>query len=387
MRKNRGILPLVILLLSSCLILSACGDNSQQGNIAPPPPDVGVVTLEVKPLIITTELPGRTSAYRIAEVRPQVSGIILKRNYKEGSDVEAGISLYQIDPATYKANYDSAKANLAKAKANAEITCLTVSRYKPLLGTNYISKQEYDTANANYAQALASLKAAEAAVETTRINLEYTKVTAPISGRTGKSNVTEGALVSTGQAIVLTTIQQLDPIYVDVTQSSDDYLRLKNEIASGNLAKESQQALVSLKMNNGDIYTEKGVLQFSDVTVDESTGSITMRAIFPNPDNKLLPGMFVRTILEEGVKKNAILVPQQSVNRTPHGEAQVMIVNANNEVEIRTVITAQAIGNQWLITKGLSAGERVIVIGLQKIKPGMKVIAKETSLNINTSQK
>ncbi|MFV9996424.1 MAG: efflux RND transporter periplasmic adaptor subunit [Arsenophonus endosymbiont of Dermacentor nuttalli] len=386
MQKNRGVLPLVILLLSNCLILSACGDNSQQGNIAPPPPEVGIVTLEVKPFTVTTELPGRTSAYRIAEIRPQVSGIILKikRNYKEGSDVKAGTSLYQIDPATYKTNYDSAKANLAKAKANAEITCLTVSRYKPLLGTNYISKQEYDTANANYTQALASLKAAEGVVETARINLEYTKVTAPISGHTSKSNVTEGALVSTGQTIALTTIQQLDPIYVDVTQSSDDYLRLKNEIASGNLAKESQQAPVSLKikMNNGDIYTEKGVLQFSDVTVDESTGSITMRAIFPNPDKKLLPGMFVRTILEEGVKKNAILVPQQGVNRTPRGEAQVMIVNANNEVEVRTVITAQAIGNQWLITKGLSAGERVIIIGLQKIKPGMKVMAKETSLKI-----
>lgn len=387
MQKNRGVLPLVILLLSSYLILTACGDNSQQGNIAPQTPEVGVVTLEVKPLTVTTELPGRTNAFRIAEVRPQVEGIILKRNYKEGSDVEAGASLYQIDPATYKANYDSAKANLAKAKANAEITRLTVSRYKPLLGTNYISKQKYDTANANYAQALASLKAAEAAVETARINLDYTKVAAPISGRSGKSSVTEGALVTTGQTTALTTIQHLDPIYVDVTQSSDDYLRLKNEIASGNLSKESQQAPVSLKMNNGEVYAQKGVLQFSDVTVDESTGSITMRAIFPNPEKQLLPGMFVRAVLEEGVKKNAILVPQQGVSRTPRGEAQVMIVNTNDEVETRTVITAQAIGNQWLIAKGLKAGERVIVIGLQKVKPGMKVVAKETSLTPNTTEK
>lgn len=236
MRTNRGVLPLAILVLSGSLALSGCNDDTQGGGERPAP-EVGIVTLKAEPLTVKTELPGRTSAYRIAEVRPQVGGIILTRNYKEGSDIDAGTSLYQIDPAPFKAAYNSAQADLAKAKANADMARLTVNRYKPLLGTNYISKQEYDTATSTYAQAVAAVKAAESAVETARINLNYTKVTAPISGRTGKSSVTEGALVATGQTTPLTVIQQLDPIYVDVTQSSDDFIRLKNEIAQGSLQK------------------------------------------------------------------------------------------------------------------------------------------------------
>lgn len=379
MRKNRGVLPLAILVLSGSLALSGCNDTPQGGGERPAP-EVGIVTLKAEPITIKTELPGRTSAYRIAEVRPQVGGIILKRNYTEGSDVKAGTSLYQIDPAPFQAAYNSSKADLAKAQANANITLLTVNRYKPLLGTNYISKQEYDTATSAHLQAAAAVKAAEAAVENARINLNYTKVTAPITGLAGKSSVTEGALVGTGQATPLTVVQQLDPIYVDVTQSSDDFIRLKNEVAQGALQKESGKAAVNLVMNGGKVYDKKGYLEFSDVTVDETTGSITMRAVFPNPDKELLPGMFVRAVLEDGVLENAVMVPQQGLSRTPRGEAMVMLVNQQNEVETRIVTASQAIGNKWLITKGLQTGDKVVVVGLQKIKPGIKVVPKEANL-------
>ena len=262
-------------------------------------PEVGIVTLKSAPLQITTELPGRTSAYRIAEVRPQVSGIILKRNFVEGSDIQAGVSLYQIDPATYQASYDSAKGDLAKAQAAANMDQLTVKRYQKLLGTKYISQQDYDTAVATAQQSNAAVVAAKAAVETARINLAYTKVTSPISGRIGKSAVTEGALVQNGQTTALATVQQLDPIYVDVTQSSNDFLRLKQELADGRLKQENGKAKVELVTNDGLKYPQAGTLEFSDVTVDQTTGSITLRAIFPNPDHTLLPGMFVRARLEE----------------------------------------------------------------------------------------
>ncbi|NHB92585.1 efflux RND transporter periplasmic adaptor subunit [Photorhabdus cinerea] len=383
MRINRGVLPLAtVLVLSGSLALSGCNDkDSQQAAGNQQAPEVGIVTLKTEPLMVTTELPGRTSAFRIAEVRPQVGGIILQRNYEEGNDVKAGTSLYQIDPATYQAAYDSAKADLAKAQANAEITRLTVNRYKPLLGTNYISQQEFDKANADYAQANAAVQAAKAAVETARINLAYTKVTAPISGRSGKSTITEGALVSVGQPTALTTIQQLDPIYVDVTQSSDDYLRLKNEIAKGIVLKENSKPKVHLIMENGKEYSETGYLEFSDITVDETTGSINIRAVFPNPKEELLPGMFVRAKLEDGVRHDSILVPQQGVTRTPRGEASVMVVGKGENVELRIITANQAIGDKWLVTSGLKTGDRVIVTGLQKIKPGIPVKAEEVDLN------
>ncbi|NHB97153.1 efflux RND transporter periplasmic adaptor subunit [Photorhabdus stackebrandtii] len=383
MRINRGVLPLAtVLVLSGSLALSGCNDkDSQQVAENQQAPEVGIVTLKTEPLMVTTELPGRTSAFRIAEVRPQVSGIILKRNYKEGSDVKEGTSLYQIDPATYQAAYDSAKADLAKAQANAEIARLTVNRYKPLLGTNYVSQQEFDKASADSAQANAAVQAAKAAVETARINLAYTKVTAPISGRSGKSTITEGALVSVGQPTALTTVQQLDPIYVDVTQSSDDYLRLKNEITRGIVQKEGSRAKVHLVMEDGKNYSETGYLEFSDITVNETTGSITIRAIFPNPNEKLLPGMFVHAKLEEGIRRDAILVPQQGITRTPRGEATVMVVGKGEKVEPRVITASQAIGDKWLVTSGLKAGDRVIVTGLQKIQPGIPVKAEEVDLN------
>ncbi|EAO2082358.1 multidrug efflux RND transporter periplasmic adaptor subunit AcrA [Salmonella enterica] len=377
MNKNRGLTPLaVVLMLSGSLALTGCDDKQDQKG-GQQMPEVGVVTLKTEPLQITTELPGRTVAYRIAEVRPQVSGIILKRNFVEGSDIEAGVSLYQIDPATYQATYDSAKGDLAKAQAAANIAELTVKRYQKLLGTQYISKQEYDQALADAQQATAAVVAAKAAVETARINLAYTKVTSPISGRIGKSSVTEGALVQNGQASALATVQQLDPIYVDVTQSSNDFLRLKQELANGSLKQENGKAKVDLVTSDGIKFPQSGTLEFSDVTVDQTTGSITLRAIFPNPDHTLLPGMFVRARLQEGTKPTALLVPQQGVTRTPRGDATVLVVGADNKVETRQIVASQAIGDKWLVTDGLKAGDRVVVSGLQKVRPGAQVKVQE----------
>lgn len=381
MNKNRGLTPLaIVLMLSGGLALTGCDDKQEQQQ-APQAPEVGVVTLKSEPLQITTDLPGRTSAYRVAEVRPQVSGIILKRNFTEGSDIEAGVSLYQIDPATYQATYESAKGDLARAQAAANIAQVTLKRYQRLIGTKYISQQDFDNAQAEAQQANAAVVAAKAAVETARINLAYTKVTSPISGRIGKSNVTEGALVQNGQTTALATVQQLDPIYVDVTQSSNDFLRLKQELANGSLQQENGKAKVELLTQDGQKFSQQGTLEFSDVTVDQTTGSITLRAIFPNPDRTLLPGMFVRARLEEGVNPNAILVPQQGVARTPRGEATVMVVGAGDKVEVRPVTTAQAIGDKWLVTDGVKAGDRVIITGLQKVRPGAQVKAQEVAAN------
>ena len=377
------LLPSVIL-LSACFVLSGCDDKEVKAPL--PQPHVGVVTLKAEPLQVTTELPGRTDAYRVAEVRPQVGGIILKRNFAEGSDIRGGESLYQIDPAPYKAAYDSAQGELAKAVAAAKLAHLTVQRDKPLVGDHYVSQQEFDTAVANAQQADADVQAARANVETARINLAYTKVTSPIDGRIGQSNVTEGALVTTEQANALATVQQLDPIYVDVTQSSNDFIRLKQAVIQGSLEKSALQTQVTLVMENGQPYPLKGQLQFSDVSVDESTGSITIRALFPNPQHDLLPGMFVRARIDEGMQKDALLVPQQGVARNPRGEATVMLVNAKSQVEVRNVTAAQAIGDKWLVTDGLHSGDRVIVSGLQKIRPEMTVKAEEQNLQVNASQ-
>lgn len=370
------LLPLSGLIVAAALLAGCDGQGDQQQH--PQSPQVSVYTVKSASLAVTTELPGRTDAFRVAEVRPQVSGIILRRNFTEGSDVKAGDSLYQIDPATYQAAYDNAKGELAKAQAAANIAHLTVKRYVPLVGTQYVSKQEYDQAVATAQQADASVVAAQAGVESARINLAYTKVTSPIEGRIGKSSVTEGALVTNGQATALATVQQLDPIYVDVTQPSSDFMRLKQS----SLQKGDGSSTVELLMENGQPYPLKGTLQFSDVTVDESTGSITLRAIFPNPKHLLLPGMFVRARIDEGVQPDAILVPQQGVTRTPRGDATVLIVNDKNQVESRTVVAPQAIGDRWLITEGLKNGDRVIVSGLQKARPGTTVVAtSDTTAN------
>jgi len=362
-------LPLSGFIVCAALLTGCDGqENPQQHAQAP---QVSVHIVKSAPLAVTTELPGRTDAYRVAEVRPQVSGIILHRNFTEGSDVKAGESLYQIDPATYQAAYDNAKGELVKAQAAANIAHLTVKRYVPLVGTQYVSKQEYDQAVATAQQADASVVAAKAGVESARINLAYTKVTSPINGRIGKSSVTEGALVTNGQATALATVQQLDPIYVDVTQSSSDFMRLKQQTS----LQKGDTSSVELLMENGQPYPLKGTLQFSDVTVDESTGSITLRALFPNPQHMLLPGMFVRARIDEGTQPDAILVPQQGVPRTPRGDATVLVVNEKNQVESRTVVAPQAIGDRWLITEGLKNGDRVIISGLQKVRPGVTVVA------------
>ncbi|MDR9889737.1 efflux RND transporter periplasmic adaptor subunit [Pseudenterobacter timonensis] len=369
MTTHFRLLPLSGFIICAALLAGCDGQENQQPHAQAPQVTVHVV--KSAPLSVTTELPGRTDAYRVAEVRPQVSGIVLKRNFTEGSDVKAGDSLYQIDPATYQATYDSAKGELAKAQAAARIAHLTVKRYLPLVGTQYVSKQEYDQAVADARQADASVMAAQASVESARINLAYTKVSSPISGRIGKSSVTEGALVTNGQATALATVQQLDPIYVDVTQSSSEFMRLKQS----SLQKGDDSSSVQLVMENGQPYPLKGTLQFSDVTVDESTGSITLRAVFPNPQHTLLPGMFVRARIDEGIQPNAMLVPQQGVTRTPRGDATVLVVNDKNQVELRNVVASQAIGDRWLISEGLKNGDRVIVSGLQKVRPGVTVVA------------
>ncbi|EBY2752539.1 efflux RND transporter periplasmic adaptor subunit [Salmonella enterica subsp. enterica serovar Kottbus] len=379
MNRNRGPVSLaVVVLLSVAPVLTGC-DNPSPGQTALPVPEVGVVTLRFTPLPVTTELPGRTRAYRIAEVRPQVSGIILKRQFVEGSDVRAGAPLYLIDPALYRATYDQALGTLAKARAAVNMDRLKVKRYQKLLGTQYISRQDYDNAASTLKQDEATVVTAGAAVETARINLAYTRVTAPIAGRTGRSAVTEGALVQNGQPTALTTVQQLDPIYVDVAQSGDDFLRLKQELTSGRLKQDNGKANVTLVTDDGVTLPQTGTLEFTDVTVDQTTGSITLHALFPNPDHTLLPGMFVRARLEEGTRPDALLVPQQGVSRTPRGEASVMVVGEGDRVAIRQVTAARAVGDRWLVTAGLNPGDRVIVTGLQKIRPGVQVRPQEVA--------
>lgn len=334
-----------------------------QEEAAPPAqqkPQVGVVTLQAEPFAVTTDLPGRTSAYRIAEVRPQVNGIIQKRLFTEGSDVKAGQQLYQIDASVYEATLKSAQASLASSKSLAD-------RYADLVKDQAVSKQAYDEARA------ASLQA-EAELERARIDVRYTKVLAPISGRIGRSAVTEGALVSNGQAQALATIQQLDPIYVDVTQPARDLLALRRDLAEGRLQKAGENAAkVTLVLEDGSDYGHDGKLEFSEVTVDPGTGSVTLRAVFPNPDKILLPGMFVHAQLVAGMKSEAILVPQQGVTRNAKGEPTAMVVNAENKVELRQIKTERAVGNRWLVGDGLQPGDRVITEGLQFIQPGIEV--------------
>ncbi len=325
-------------------------------------------------VLYTTELAGRTSAFQIAEVRPQVSGIIQKRLFTEGTDVKAGDTLYQIDPATYKADLDSAKANLARAEANVAPARLKMQRFKDLVNISAVSKQEYEDAEAAYKQALADVGVNKAAVENARIRLDYTKVTSPISGRTGRSLVTPGALVTANQGNPLTTVQQLDPVYVDVTQSSTEVLRLKRALESGTLQRADEgHAAVRLLLEDGSEYAHSGTLQFTDVSVDESTGMVTLRAIFPNPEHDLMPGMYVRAILKEGVDEQAILLPQRALVRDAKGNATAYVVNAESKVEVRPLKVGRTQGNSWVVLDGLKAGDKVIVEGIQKIRPGAAV--------------
>ena len=370
-------LSLTAAALVAAWILAGCGQNpagkapSQAG-----PAEVTVVEVKPQRVAITTELPGRTSAYLVAEVRPQVGGIIQKRLFTEGSDVKSGDVLYQIDPATYQAAWDSAKAQLARAEANISTARVRAERYKELVEIKAVSRQEYDDAAAALKQAEADIEGGKAAVETARINLAYTKVTAPIAGRIGKSSVTVGALVMAGQGMPLSTIQQIDPVYVDVTQSSASLLRLQQSMASGTLKRDSaNRAKVKLILEDGTPYPLEGALQFQDVTVDPTTGSYILRIVFPNPKRVLLPGMFARAILEEGVNEQALLVPQQGVSRDPKGNPTSLIVDAEGKVQQRMLTLDRPIGNKWLVSAGLAPGDRVIVEGMQKVRPGTSVKA------------
>ncbi len=367
----------LMVILLGVLLLAGCGRKSAALTVKPgAPPEVGVVVIKPQRVELTTELPGRTSAYLIAEVRPQVSGIIQKRLFAEGSYVKAGEVLYQIDPASYKAAYDSAMATLARADANLLPARLKAKRYADLVKITAVSQQDCDNANAALKQAEADVEAAKAALETARINLAYTKVTAPISGWIGRSSVTDGALVTTDQPAALATIRQLSPIYVDVTQSTADQLRLEREMASGIVKSGgSAQARVKLILEDGSAYPLTGTLKFSEVSVDQSTGSITLRAVFPNPKRILLPGMFVRAVIEEGVDAHAILVPQRGVTRNPAGDAMVMVVGSGGKVEPRVIKVVRTVGNDWLVSGGLKAGDRVILDGLQRAFPGTRVKA------------
>ncbi len=354
------------------LALAACGPKAPGGPGVGGPAPVGFILARAEPVALTSELSGRTSAVLVSEVRPQVSGIVQARLFQEGGQVRAGQALYQIDPATYRASLNSANAGLAQAQAAYVSAKLKADRYKDLVAINAVSRQENDDAQAAAQQAAANVQAQRAAVEQARINLGYTRVAAPISGRIGKSAVTPGALVTAGQTGALAVVQNLDRIYVDVTQSSADLLKLRRDMAAGQVGA-SNTAQVQLILEDGSTYPLPGTLQFSDVTVDPGTGSVGLRAVFPNPQGALLPGMYVRARLSKGVAAKGMLIPQAAVSRDPKGQATVFVVGPGNKAELRPLTVAQTVGDKWLVTGGLKPGDKVIVEGLQNLRPGADV--------------
>ena len=374
---------LALLLLAA----AAAGCNSEKA-AAPPPQQtqVSVVVLHPQPVAITAELPGRVAANLVAEVRPQVGGIIKSRLFKEGSEVKAGDLLYEIEPAPYQAAYDSAVAAQQKAEAAAVNARLRAERYRELLQRNAASQQDTDDATATLAQARADVAAAKASVETARINLDFTKVTAPIAGRVDRSTLTPGALVTANQAVALTTIRQLEPINVDVIQSSTNLLNFRQAVAEGRLKLSGGNVAVKLKLDTGADYPQAGKIEFAESTIDVTTGTFTVRAEFPNPDRLLLPGMFVRAVVEEGIAPNSFLLPQRAVTRNPKGEATAKFVQADGKVEQRLLTTRRSIGNNWLVDTGVKDGERVIVEGGQLVRPGQTVTANEVSVDEATGE-
>ena len=366
---NRKCLLLIPLFFSS-VIITAC-DNKPAVKTTMEP-EVGVVTLAPSSVNIKSELPGRALAFEIAEIRPQVGGIIIKRNFVEGDKVSKGESLYQID---------SAKGALAKAQATANNVRLTLNRQSALIQSNYVSRQDYDTTRSQLNEAQANVAVAKADLEQATINLRYANVTSPIDGISGKSSVTVGALVTANQENSLVTVQRLDPIYVDLTQSVQDFLRLKEEKANGKIAQQQGKIPVELMLENGKPYRHTGTLEFSDPAVDETTGSVTLRAVFPNPEGEILPGMYVTALLDEGSQQNVLMVPQQGITHNEQGKATALILDQENVVQLREINAVKAVGNQWLVTAGLRPGDRVIVSGLQRIRPGSKARVLPSKLN------
>jgi len=353
-------------------LLAGCGGG--HGRRPPPPPTVGVITLATQPVTLTTELPGRTSPFEIAEVRPQVGGVIRARLFVEGSIVHAGQVLYQIEPAPFQAAYDQAKAQLANAEANLTDTQRKAERFADLVNQHIVSVQDYDDAEAAFKQSQATVQQNRAAVEAARINLDFTEVRAPITGKIGISTVTKGALVTANQATALDTIQRLDPIYVDVTQSVAQVEALRRQIAQGRLAA-AGDAEAHLTLDDGSQYPLAGRLRVTDVTVDQTTNTVTLRAIFPNPSGSLLPGMFVRATIVEGVNPAGLLAPEQGVGHDQKGQPTALVVNAKGVVEQRQLQVGQTVGNRWLVTSGLTPGDRLIVEGSQSAEPGAAVRA------------
>ena len=372
MSYPRALTRAVLCMLLSLMLL-ACEEGGKGAPGSSGPREVVIIKLEPRREVYTTSLAGRIASFQVAEVRPQVGGILQQRLFTEGADVKAGQALYQIDPATYEAALDSAQAALMKAEANVTPARLKAERFRELLAIKAVSKQEYDDAQAAFKQAEADVAVNRAAVKTARINLEYTKVRSPISGRIGKSAFTPGALVTANQAQALTSVRQLDPVYVDITQSSQDLLRLRAQFTNGELRSAAEEAPVRLKLENGAMYPHEGRLQFTDVSVDESTGMVSLRALFPNPEHILLPGMYVRAVIAEGVDENALLVPQRALRRDPKGQASVLLVDGGGKVDVRLVDVGRTVGDSWQVLSGLKPGDRVIVEGGQNVRPGMSV--------------
>ena len=377
MRSRKFIfgLPLWRVALSCLLLCSSLVACKQKPAPPPPPvPEVSVMTVTARKITLTTELPGRIAVFRIAEIRPQANGLILKRLFVEGGDVKAGQVLYEIDPAPFQAALENAKAAFGRAEANVPAIRLRAQRFNDLLADNAVSQQDYDDASAALKQVEADVAYWKATVRSAEINLGYTTVKAPISGRIGKTNVTEGAIVTAYQPVQLASIQQLDPIYVDASQATAELLRLKRRLADGRLNQNgSDQGKVQLMLEDNTVYPFQGVFQFRDVSVDPTTGSVMVRIAFPNPEMALLPGMFVRVVVKEGIKDAAILIPQQTVVRDPKGNPMVLTVSAEGKVEQIKVILDRCIEDQWLIASGLEPGDKIIVEGIQKARPGTVV--------------